>query len=142
MPELRPGVPALLLLHGNMAARGMRRRQLLRERTPGLARLAGAVVVYMHMGDARQAWATYQDYLEVEAFSNSPEAFAAENLMQAYASGKADYVRQAVRQGRSWNALDGQVRAGIERGGVSRDGHGSAVLHINIRGTLSHNFMH
>jgi hypothetical protein len=72
--------------------------------------LSGVIVLFMHTGDAQQAWASYQDFLDVPEFSNSPEAFAAENLMQAYGSGRTDYIQQATRQGRSWDGLDGQVR--------------------------------
>ncbi|KAF8062746.1 hypothetical protein HT031_004076 [Scenedesmus sp. PABB004] len=66
----------------------------------------GAIVVWLHAGEPRQAWQVFQDVLGVEAFSKSEEAFAADALFLAYAAGDAERVRGVVQ---CFKALDNQV---------------------------------
>jgi hypothetical protein len=67
------------------------------------------IVIFLYYGDARQAWKAYQKSLDVEEFSSSPEAYAAENLLQAYCSGDVQVIKEKASQGRCWVALDAQV---------------------------------
>ena len=50
-----------------------------------------------------------QDAMEVEVFSSSDEAFAAEALFQAYRSGDAEEVKRCVAQTGAFLELDNQV---------------------------------
>lgn len=45
---------------------------------------AGAVVTWLYAGDAKMAWQTYQDAMEVEVFGSSQEAYAVDALFEAY----------------------------------------------------------
>lgn len=52
----------------------------------------------LHAGNAQQAWQSYQDFLDVEEFATSGEAYAVENLMEAYCSGDPELIRKKRRQ--------------------------------------------
>lgn len=71
---------------------------------------AGVVVLHLHRGDARSAWSSYQDFLDVEEFSNSAEAMSAENLLDGYRTADVSTIRQRLAQGRCWGNLDAAVR--------------------------------
>jgi hypothetical protein len=64
----------------------------------------------MFAGRAEAAWAAYQDFLDVEEFSNSAEAMSAENLLDGYCSADPAVIKQRLKQGRCWQGLDGPVR--------------------------------
>lgn len=68
------------------------------------------IVVYLHIGEAKQAWALYQDFLDVDLFSNSAEAMSAENVLSGYCSGDPAVIKQRLSQGRTWGNLDAAVR--------------------------------
>ena len=72
--------------------------------------LAGVIVLHLHKGDAKTAWSSYQDFLDVEEFSNSAEAMSAENLLDGFCSADASIVQQRLEQGRCWANLDAAVR--------------------------------
>jgi hypothetical protein len=67
-------------------------------------------VIYLHTGNVKAAWTSYQDFLDVEAFSNSAEAMSAENLLDGYRTGDIATVKQRLSQGRCWGTLDAPVR--------------------------------
>jgi gamma-soluble NSF attachment protein len=56
----------------------------------------GAVVVWLHAGDANAAWCTYQDALGVVEFSTSSEAVAAEELLNAYRAADIEAIAGVV----------------------------------------------
>ncbi|CAG9465573.1 unnamed protein product [Pedinophyceae sp. YPF-701] len=60
------------------------------------AYLAG-VVVLLHSGDVAEAWQMYQNAMTVDDFARSDEAFAADDLFQAYASGDAGRIKGVVK---------------------------------------------
>lgn len=66
-------------------------------------------MIYLFAGRADAAWSAYQDFLDVEEFSNSAEAMSAENLLDGYCSADPTVVKQRLKQGRCWQALDGPV---------------------------------
>ena len=66
--------------------------------------------MWLHAGRVEQAWASYQDVLEVPAFSESGEAFAAESLFNVYASGSPDAIKKKVKDTREFQGLDAQVQ--------------------------------
>lgn len=68
-----------------------------------------SVVVWLHAGDAAQAWASYQDALAVDAFASSDEAFAAEAVLGAYRGGDAAAVAAAVKAHHAFGHLDSQL---------------------------------
>eukprot|EP00192_Tetraselmis_astigmatica_P014180 CAMPEP_0117672696 /NCGR_PEP_ID=MMETSP0804-20121206/14053_1 /TAXON_ID=1074897 /ORGANISM="Tetraselmis astigmatica, Strain CCMP880" /LENGTH=315 /DNA_ID=CAMNT_0005481337 /DNA_START=75 /DNA_END=1022 /DNA_ORIENTATION=- len=57
----------------------------------------GAVVIQLYAGEAREAWATFQDVLGVDAFMTSSAAQAADRLFDAYRTCDADQVRDCVK---------------------------------------------
>jgi gamma-soluble NSF attachment protein len=65
----------------------------------------------LHAGNAQQAWQSYQDFLDVEEFSTSAEAYAVENLMEAYCSGDPELIQKKASSGSCWRALDESVRS-------------------------------
>eukprot|EP00891_Asterochloris_glomerata_P009374 jgi/Astpho2/9374/Aster-01643 len=69
----------------------------------------GAVVVLLYAGNAAEAQATYQDALAVESFTSSKEAFAADDLMEAFRSGDAAQVQKVVADNFLFRELDNQV---------------------------------
>jgi hypothetical protein len=56
----------------------------------------GAIVAYLHAGDAAAAWAAYCDVEPVGGFSASEEAGAARALFDAYREGSEEGVRGVV----------------------------------------------
>ena len=68
------------------------------------------IVVFLYSGQHEAAWASYQDFLDVEPFSNSAEAMSAENLFDGYCSGEPAVIKQRLGQGRCWQNLDSGVR--------------------------------
>lgn len=42
------------------------------------------MVTWLYAGDAKMAWQTYQDAMEVEVFGSSQEAYAVDALFEAY----------------------------------------------------------
>ncbi|KAI3428586.1 hypothetical protein D9Q98_007408 [Chlorella vulgaris] len=69
----------------------------------------GAVVVWLFAGKAKDAWATYQDALGVDAFMSSDEAFAADALFDAYRSGDSAAIQATVKRSAVFSNLDNQV---------------------------------
>jgi len=69
----------------------------------------GAVVVWLFAGNGHQAWAVYQDALEVDAFAQSDEAFAAEALFEAYKTGTAEDVKSCIAKKNIFFDLDNNV---------------------------------
>lgn len=67
-------------------------------------------MIFLYSGQYEAAWASYQDFLDVEPFSNSAEAMSAENLFDGYCSGDAATIKQRLGQGRCWQNLDAGVR--------------------------------
>lgn len=78
--------------------------------TLGVHMCAGVIVMQLHAGNAEQAWQSYQDFLDVEEFSASGEAYAVENLLEAYCSGDAELIQKKTSSGSCWRALDASVR--------------------------------
>jgi hypothetical protein len=66
--------------------------------------------MHLHAGDAEQAWVSYQDFLDVPEFTSSAEAYAAENMLEAYCSGNPDVIQAKASQGSCWRALDSSAR--------------------------------
>lgn len=66
--------------------------------------------MHLHAGNAQQAWQSYQDFLDVEEFSTSAEAYAVENLLEAYCSGNEELIQKKTSSGNCWRALDAAVR--------------------------------
>ena len=58
----------------------------------------GAVVVWLHAGEANSAWATYQDALAVSEFNSSQEALAAEDLLNAYREADAEAIAAVIKR--------------------------------------------
>ncbi|KAK9832485.1 hypothetical protein WJX81_001089 [Elliptochloris bilobata] len=70
----------------------------------------GAVVVWLHAGDAAQADAVYQDAMDVAVFARSEQAAAGGTLLDAYRSGSAERVRRCVAGALAlFGDLDNQV---------------------------------
>ena len=57
----------------------------------------------------RNLYFTPQDALNVDAFSSSDEAFAADALFLAYKSGQEDSVRKLIKDKSIFKNLDNQV---------------------------------
>jgi tetratricopeptide (TPR) repeat protein len=70
---------------------------------------AGVIVMQLHAGNAPQAWKSYQDFLDVEEFSTSGEAYAVENLMEAYCSCDPELIQKKALSGSCWTSLDAPV---------------------------------
>lgn len=86
----------------------------------------GAVVVWLYGQDAKQAWMTYQDALEVETFASSDEAFAAEALFDAYRTGDPEAVVKLVKKNQTLSNLDNQIARLCKKlptGDVAKLGH-------------------
>lgn len=66
-------------------------------------------MIFLYFGKANDAWASYQDFLEVDEFSSSAEAYSAENLLDAFCSADPGRIQANVKQGNCWRALDVQV---------------------------------
>ena len=77
---------------------------------PALPPPAGVIVMQLHAGKAQQAWQSYQDFLDLEEFSTSGEAYAAENLLEAYCSADPELIQKKSSSGSCWRALDASVR--------------------------------
>ncbi|KAF6259209.1 gamma-soluble NSF attachment protein-like protein [Scenedesmus sp. NREL 46B-D3] len=69
----------------------------------------GAIVLWLHAGDAQQAWQVFQDVLGINNFTKSDEAFAADALFLAYQSGSAEKVQTVVQGKQSFKQLDNQL---------------------------------
>ena len=67
--------------------------------------------MYLHAGNAQAAWTSYQDFLDVDEFSNSAEAMSAENLFDGYRSADPAEIQRRLAQGRCWGNLDSAVRS-------------------------------
>lgn len=66
-------------------------------------------MIFLYVGQAEEAWASYQDFLGVDEFSASAEAYAAENVLEAFCSASPEMIQAKVKQGNCWRALDVQV---------------------------------
>lgn len=69
----------------------------------------GAVIVHLYGGDAKQAWNTFQDAMNVDIFSSSDEAFAADALFDAYRTADADAITGVIKANHIFTALDSQI---------------------------------
>jgi hypothetical protein len=67
----------------------------------------GAVVAYLHAGDAAAAWAAYCDVEPVGGFGGAEEGIAARALLDAYREGSDEGVRAAVAKCAALRQLDG-----------------------------------
>ena len=67
-------------------------------------------MVWLYTGNVQAAWSSYQDFLDVDAFSDSAEAMSAENLFDGYRSADVATIKQRLGQGRCWGNLDAPVR--------------------------------
>jgi len=56
-----------------------------------------AVVVLLYQGDVRAAWEAYQNAMTVDDFAKSDEAFATDDLFQAYAYGHPEGILELVK---------------------------------------------
>ena len=66
----------------------------------------GAVVVWLHAGDANAAWCTYQDALGVVEFNTSQEAVAAEELFHAYRAADSEAIAGVVSSQHCYTHLE------------------------------------
>jgi hypothetical protein len=66
----------------------------------------GAVVVWLHAGDANAAWCTYQDALGVVEFNTSQEAVAAEELFNAYRAIDSEAIAGVVSSQHCYTHLE------------------------------------
>jgi len=66
----------------------------------------GAVVVWLHAGDANAAWCTYQDALGVVEFQTSQEAVAAEELLNAYRAADSEAIAGVVSSQHCYTHLE------------------------------------
>ena len=66
----------------------------------------GAVVVWLHAGDANAAWCTYQDALGVVEFNTSQEAVAAEELLNAYRAADSEAIAGVVSSQHCYTHLE------------------------------------
>eukprot|EP00195_Chlamydomonas_chlamydogama_P008641 CAMPEP_0202893498 /NCGR_PEP_ID=MMETSP1392-20130828/3070_1 /ASSEMBLY_ACC=CAM_ASM_000868 /TAXON_ID=225041 /ORGANISM="Chlamydomonas chlamydogama, Strain SAG 11-48b" /LENGTH=310 /DNA_ID=CAMNT_0049577851 /DNA_START=30 /DNA_END=962 /DNA_ORIENTATION=- len=70
----------------------------------------GAIVCLLYGQDAAAAWHAFQDFMSVDAFMSSEEAFAADALFVAYRSQSPEEVKRVVESKASlFKALDNQV---------------------------------
>lgn len=79
-----------------------------------MAQFTGIIVIFLYDGKVEQSWASYQDFLGVDDFAVSAEAYAAENLLEAFRSADVSAIQAQVKQGNCWKALDVQVSTLVE----------------------------
>ncbi|GMH42835.1 hypothetical protein BSKO_10754 [Bryopsis sp. KO-2023] len=69
----------------------------------------GAVVVWLHAMDGRQAWLTFQDCISIASFANSEEGRAADRLIDAYRNDSADEIKQVIKKNACFQFLETPV---------------------------------
>lgn len=74
-----------------------------------MLRHAAALVVLLFAGDAQAAWQSYQDLLDVPAFSESTEAMAIEALFAAFAASDSTLIVKKAAHS-DFKQLDASVR--------------------------------
>ncbi len=65
-----------------------------------------AIVIGLYGEDGKTAWSTYQDALAVPEFASSDQAFAAQDLVQAVASGDKSVIEACVTRNPCFGFLD------------------------------------
>lgn len=65
-----------------------------------------AIVIGLYCEDGKTAWSTYQDALAVPEFASSDQAFAAQDLVQAVASGSGSVIEACVAKKPCFGFLD------------------------------------
>lgn len=81
----------------------------------------GAVVVWLHAGDGKQAWLSFQDCISISSFAHSEEGRAAERLINAYRNNSADEVKEVIKKNACFQFLDtpvGRLAVKLPRGDV------------------------
>mmetsp|Transcript_14044 Transcript_14044/g.24630 ORF Transcript_14044/g.24630 Transcript_14044/m.24630 type:complete len:324 (-) Transcript_14044:140-1111(-) len=78
-------------------------------RTSQVKAYLGAIVTWLHAGNASQAWQTFQDAMEVDVFANSKEAFAADELFQLYRNQDEEGISAFVRKKGEFKSLDNKI---------------------------------
>lgn len=68
-----------------------------------------AIVVWLYADDVVEANTTFQDLMQVDAFLESEEGAAAENLLRAYSTGDADEVKKVVEKNMVYRHIDTAV---------------------------------
>lgn len=83
----------------------------------------GAVVVWLHAGDANAAWCTYQDALGVVEFQTSQEAVAAEELFNAYRAVDSEAIAGVVSSQHCYTHLEPCIARLAKKLSQGTEGH-------------------
>ena len=68
-----------------------------------------AIIVWLYAEDVVEANSTYQDLMGIDAFLESEEGAAAENLLRAYSTGDSEQVKSLVEKGQVYRHIDTAV---------------------------------